>query len=491
MISRTYWPIHFEDLEPHRFEDLCRELIYDYKEWYSIEATWRWWSDDWFDVRGYEKKYEIVDKEQNESVLDEGDVAQESYIDKWNLWMIQCKRERSITAAKIKKILEDVDELNPPYWYILIAPVDFTKKSYDAFTDGLRKKWVKEFYLWWKADLEHMLYLPKNDHILFAFFGISLVAKKRSKATTSRAVVMNKNKLIRMAWGWFDYYTRILLRDINASLYPYDFQYKDFDINPRRKVYDAFNIHPKGLLFRVHNFFAYINEDDKTRDYMPKLNLLQDHQDYEKREEYFKTKDELEEFWSFLPKKNRAYYAIDWLVNYNDMILIDDKGDSSFDMPHIYLDLIPKIWYFSWTRKYLKIGNKEVDITNYQQINYFSKLKNLPDSKLLKQAVNLNQMLLDYISRWNIDVLYDVDWKLKFLKVGNIIKIKDQEYLQVTHKYVTTVCDVDNPNIVIQLIWKTYDECKEMSVAVYEFKRKRWWQIKGLIDNNTENEWTN
>ncbi len=38
-ISRTYGPIHFEDLDPHRFEDLVRELIYDYKDWQSIERS--------------------------------------------------------------------------------------------------------------------------------------------------------------------------------------------------------------------------------------------------------------------------------------------------------------------------------------------------------------------------------------------------------------------------------------------------------------------
>jgi len=40
-VTRTYGPIHFDDLEPHRFEDLIRELIYDYKDWQSIEATGR------------------------------------------------------------------------------------------------------------------------------------------------------------------------------------------------------------------------------------------------------------------------------------------------------------------------------------------------------------------------------------------------------------------------------------------------------------------
>ena len=54
-VTRTYGPIHFEDLDPHRFEDLVRELIYDYKDWQAIEATGRSGNDGGFDVRAYEK----------------------------------------------------------------------------------------------------------------------------------------------------------------------------------------------------------------------------------------------------------------------------------------------------------------------------------------------------------------------------------------------------------------------------------------------------
>jgi len=30
-ITRTYGPIHFEDLDPHRFEDLIREFLEEKK----------------------------------------------------------------------------------------------------------------------------------------------------------------------------------------------------------------------------------------------------------------------------------------------------------------------------------------------------------------------------------------------------------------------------------------------------------------------------
>ena len=52
--SRTLGPLHLEDLEPHRFEDLVRQLIYDFRDWRALEATGRSGSDDGFDARGFE-----------------------------------------------------------------------------------------------------------------------------------------------------------------------------------------------------------------------------------------------------------------------------------------------------------------------------------------------------------------------------------------------------------------------------------------------------
>ena len=50
--SKTIGPLHFEDLEPHRFEDLVRKLIYDFRTWKSLEGLGRCGSDEGFDVRG-------------------------------------------------------------------------------------------------------------------------------------------------------------------------------------------------------------------------------------------------------------------------------------------------------------------------------------------------------------------------------------------------------------------------------------------------------
>src|SRR5665213_3432517 len=101
-ITRTFGPIHFEDLEPHRFEDLIRELAYDYKDWQTIEATGRSGSDEGFDIRAYER----VVREQ--PVDSEAEDALEPHPMVGNRWMIQCKREKDIGPKRLATILDEI-----------------------------------------------------------------------------------------------------------------------------------------------------------------------------------------------------------------------------------------------------------------------------------------------------------------------------------------------------------------------------------------------
>lgn len=83
-ITRTYNTIHFEDLDPHRFEDLVRELIYDLKNWQTIEATGRGGNDDGCDIRAYERVKEFSDV--NDEDDEENNIRQPM---EGNLWIIQ------------------------------------------------------------------------------------------------------------------------------------------------------------------------------------------------------------------------------------------------------------------------------------------------------------------------------------------------------------------------------------------------------------------
>ena len=111
--TKTLNPLHFEDLEPHRFEDLIRRLLYSFREWSDFEPTGRSGSDEGFDIRAWEKTEAVTNIEEGE----EGE-----RLSAGNLWQIQSKREKSITPVKMRAIIRDgVNGESPPHGYILAA----------------------------------------------------------------------------------------------------------------------------------------------------------------------------------------------------------------------------------------------------------------------------------------------------------------------------------------------------------------------------------
>jgi len=331
-VTRTYGPIHFEDLDPHRFEDLIRELTYDLKDWQSIEATGRSGTDGGFDIRAFERisTAQIV-------TTDPEDVEEQHPMN-GDRWMIQCKREKDIGPKKLLTILDDVDTSDPPYGYILAAAANFSKQSYDAFRAKLIEKGVMEFYLWGKAELEDMLHLPKNDRILFTFFGISLVTRRRSRSTEIRFGVNNKNKLFRVLGEQIGH-SPILLRDANDEHYPYESNYKDFDKSPHWKEFEATKYHAHGLVAEVAKRFAYIDRDKKEYDYTEHASLIfrQSDSDQERREQQ-DARNLVEDYWDHLPNRHKAHFCEDGLVRFDEMLVIDDKGIEPHKFPHIFVE---------------------------------------------------------------------------------------------------------------------------------------------------------
>ena len=439
-ITRTYGPIHFEDLDPHRFEDLIRELIYDFKDWQSIEATGRSGSDEGFDIRSYEKAEVIshLDDENNEE-------TKEVHPMEGNLWMIQGKREKAIGPQKIKTILSDIDSKNPPYGYILAASANFSKKSYDVFREELRKKGVMEFYLWGKAELEDMLYLPKNDRILFTFFGISLVSKRRTRATEIRSIISVKNKLFKAVGEEGEFHQSILIRDLKDTKYPYKDGYSDFKAKPRWKEYVAFEHHPLGLLCHVHNYFAYVDTEKKEWDFTREVDLVyREREDNDERQKVLKKRSLVDDFWDFLPRKNKGYFVIDCIVKYADIAIVDDKGDVYYNFPHIYVDFVGEMGPFAGCFNILNINNKEIDLTeDYKRTNIFPKKYGKEKfGKIYKdKKIVLNSESQKEFKRFRLDTIYETDGKYNFLNSRDVIQISNQEteaeetFIQITYKF--------------------------------------------------------
>ncbi|KJC56980.1 hypothetical protein UP10_31525 [Bradyrhizobium sp. LTSPM299] len=342
-VSRTYGPIHFEDLDPHRFEDLVRQLVYDFRDWQSIEGTGRSGSDDGIDIRAFER----LATARNEDDEDE-DAKELSHPMMGNQWIIQCKREKELGPKRVAEIIEELDDKNPPYGYVLAAACNFSKQSYDRFRDKLIEKRVMEFHLWGKAELEDMLCQPKNDHILFTFFGISLVTRRRSRSTEIRRTVANKNKLFRVLGAELGHVS-VLIRDANDEDYPFKEEIKDFDARPRWRECPAVNYHPRGLVVRTREYFGYVDQDKKEFDFTDAVSLLvlrgdEDHQD---RRAWHERRELIVDFWNHLPHRNKCHFVAERLLRYDDMLVIDDQGIAPHKFTHIFVDTEGKDGPFS------------------------------------------------------------------------------------------------------------------------------------------------
>jgi len=487
-ITRTYGPIHFEDLDPHRFEDLIRELIYDFKDWQTIEATGRGGSDDGFDIRAYEKAEIIITtEEQNE--------AEQIHPMEGNFWMIQGKREKEIGPKKIKKILFDVDEKNPPYGYILAASVNFSKKSYDLFREELKNKGIMEFFLWGKAELEDMLHLPKNDRILFTFFGVSLVSKRRSRSTEVRSAISVKNKLFKCIGEGQSMFMPILVRDLKDLNYPYEKKYKDFKIKPRWKEYVAFGHHQLGLLCHIHEYFAYIDTEKKEWDYTREVDLINrrrdDEFDSQKKSEKINL---IKDFWDLLPIKNKTHFCTDGLIKYSDIAIVDDKGDIYNNFPHIYVDFLNENGPFAGFDQILKYNNKEEHLSDeYKQVKIFpKKFSKKTFKKFIKtKKITLNDQALKKYNEYELEALYDIDDRYNFLKPKDVIQIEDNDsenYIQITHifksKTIDHINDTPEPyktKNCIQVQLKREIKDSEL-INIYEFIRVYKWQLENKKD---------
>jgi len=441
-VSHTLGQLHFEDLDPHRFEDLIRQLTYDFRQWQSIESTGRGGADDGFDIRAFE-----VVTNSLPSDTDPDDEEEVPHPMEGNLWMIQCKREKQLGPKRVQSIIEDsVDAKNPPHGYILAAPANFSKKAHDRFREELRARGVMEFYLWGAGELEDMLYQPKNDRVLFAFFGVSLVTRRRSRTTEVRATVTIKNKLMRIL-GERPSNQPVLLRDIGDSAYPYETKYDDFDVRPRWKEYAAIEIHPLGLILSVGKYYAYGNEDSNEWDYSKAVNLVRSNT----RRSRSRGSDENQELsvkgcWEKLRHSTRARFIRNGLVRFDSILLVDDKGDIEYECPHLYVDFDSERGPFWGYAQYLELSkSRTLEIDSLKRVDTF------PDefpSPSFGSIYSDRQIMLDersgamYQPGSSEISLYRLDNEFAFLSPDDVIgvegvKSRDSEkhYIKVTNNY--------------------------------------------------------
>lgn len=510
--TKTLGPLHFEDLEPHRFESLVRNLLYDFRYWLKIEPTGQAGSDDGFDIRAWEKTEEISNTGERKKY--EEDDQKGTRTIKSNLWKIQCKRENKIGPSRVGEIIsETVKEKDSLYGYILAAPAVFSKKSYDIFREKLREKGVVEFYIWGRLELEDMLHMPKNDRILFSFFGFSLATQKRAKTSEIKFLLNNKNKLFRILKGQQrnDFRESILIRDFNDTNYPYRDKYKDFHEKPKWKEYVAYSYHPLGLWIHISKWFAFIDKLRKEFDFTKSVDLLRRESEtgYRRDPDKENLKELAENFWTHLPLNNQAHIEVDGLILYENMLIIDDKGDILYPFPHIFVNYKINNGPLSYYRYRLEGEDKEqINPTDgkYERKKIFPKKFN---------KLKLNKIHKDKQIEWDEQTLrsftgtyprtgriFDMRGKYKYLKKRDVISVKnpkkpyegdtnDKYYLEITNIFSTTVYQFLKENgkhfknmIEKQVGGKVKGKNK---LVVLEYVEIYDWKIKELTGSSPAN----
>jgi len=364
-VTRTTGPLHFEDLEPHRFEDLVRQLIYDFRQWVNLEPTGRLGADEGIDIRGVEAFPET--NEEVEEVTDDSDRLPQQISER--LWTIQCKRGKAITPKRMRVVVDRAIPRGsePPHGFILSAACDFSATARRVFREETRARGVRDSYLWGKADLEDMLFRPDNDHLLFAYFGISLQVRRRSLRSKIRSTLATKRKAT-AALGGVErtHFKTVLVRDATDRHYPHKEAIPDFARRPRWKLYTFVQHHPHGLLLLVRRFFAYVADSgakwdsyDKFDDSRPPVTGHPAGED-EEENVYRAERWRIHDFWMTIPEENRATFETIRLIRYEDIIDIDKDGDIwPRDVPHIFVEFHPRDGPFAagigWD--YLKWGS--------------------------------------------------------------------------------------------------------------------------------------
>lgn len=360
--TRTLNPLHFEDLEPHRFEDLIRQLVYDYRPWSSIEATGRGGADDGIDIRAHESAPVLA--------LDPEDLDDPPPPADQQLWVIQCKRERRISPKQLVRYVEEsVGTENPPYGSILAAACDFSKKAYDAFRAALVTSSVQEFHLWGKAELEDQLFQPKNDHLLFAYFGVSLQVKRRSRQTELRSTVSWRKRVLK-ALGDRKHHINheILVLDAEATDYPYIRHVKDFDQRPQWGIYKVTSLHPQNfLMVELKRQLAYVNPQEGTWDVIEDSDVLVTHARLygQERAAHDPLAWPRRKAWeAIVPSQHRAYLITFGNLGLERILAIEENGDAVHDLPIFYVqrnvwgNLVqgPEGGYFEMDNRHISSG---------------------------------------------------------------------------------------------------------------------------------------
>jgi hypothetical protein len=300
--TKTINRIHFEDLSPSRFEDLCEALVYRTNRWLEMNHIGRMGKDGGIDIQSVQE-------------LESG--AKRT-------WYIQCKRYKSLTRKDFKEMVEVFRKrkIPAPDVFLVVVSCDVSKLNIDYYRELATQNGIANPIIWFASTIETKLFTENHD-LLFAYFGISLSMQSSSRIASIRRNIEMKKKLRReLLKPSFDFHrdgrqpfkrfqhSKFIIRSITDTLYP-EFDPDATGISPWFKI-EPYDFYHNGLGVVLSIQYVAINDDD---------------------------------IWDVLEYKQEPPAGFEKIkvyavgnIPFENIVAYDDEGDEFYGNPHIYCD---------------------------------------------------------------------------------------------------------------------------------------------------------
>jgi hypothetical protein len=172
--TKTTNRLHFTDLSPTRFEDLCHALVYSLKPWEDIRHYGRVGTDGGVDIFAVERLENNAQR----------------------VWLVQCRRAKAAGLSDLKRAVDDTlrGATTGPDVLLVVLACDVQRRAHEGFIKYASEKGVHTPILWTAANLEARLYAERKD-LLFAFFNVSEAHTTRNREATIKRNIALKHRM--------------------------------------------------------------------------------------------------------------------------------------------------------------------------------------------------------------------------------------------------------------------------------------------------------
>jgi len=299
-VTKTTGRLHFEDLSPERFEDMCVQVVYRLRNWNKIQH---------FGRKGKDRGVDIFTELLEEKVLEE--------------WVFQCKRYKTITLGQAKIVIDDFVKKNKPLpdKYRLIVACDVSRKMYEEFLKYTKRKGIADTDIISASILEAELYARHPD-ILYTFFNVRTYDKRVTTVARIKRRLAMRRKIERELK--IDPAARdVIIRDVHRDIYPQS-DLESLGISSWFKL-EYFQLYHRGVSFYMSVVNALVNKNNewKLTDYASKV----------------------PSGW----EKINAFRIGN--IPYDNIVEFDGEGDEYYPFPHFYCEFnnlgepYEEIWY--------------------------------------------------------------------------------------------------------------------------------------------------